>query len=309
MKPRPRSGSRGGLAATTDPRPAVPGGRTEDYLISTSAPASVSSVFSFSASSFAMPGLDGLGGAVHELLGLLEAETGDGPHDLDDLDLLLAGALQHDVEGGLLLLLGGATGRRGRPSTAAGAAAETPQRSSRAFTSLAAFAMVRPSSVAEDALELLVELHALFGLLGHDSLLSSSQGQSGALGLLTTWSAITALVARSAASPSWSMRAWRARAMPPYTACMEPAMPRAGPMTVDSSMARSWSALGEVGEACRPRSASRTSPSATPPFTRSGLNFLFHSRRTFAIGIGPRHRTRWRTARAASRRAPPGLSS
>src|SRR4051794_16575024 len=50
--------------------------------------------------------LDGLGGLVDERLGLLEAQAGGRADDLDDLDLLLAGRLQHDVEGGLLLLGG-----------------------------------------------------------------------------------------------------------------------------------------------------------------------------------------------------------
>src|SRR5262245_36548283 len=50
--------------------------------------------------------LDGRRCAVHEVLRLLEAETGDGAHDLDHLDLLAAGVRQHDVEGRLLLGLG-----------------------------------------------------------------------------------------------------------------------------------------------------------------------------------------------------------
>src|SRR5205823_12224115 len=47
--------------------------------------------------------LDGLRGRVDEVLGLLEAESGDGPDDLDHLDLLAARGVQDDVEGGLLL--------------------------------------------------------------------------------------------------------------------------------------------------------------------------------------------------------------
>src|SRR4051812_11686332 len=49
--------------------------------------------------------LDGLRGLVDERLGLLEAEAGRRADDLDDLDLLVAGACEDDVEGGLLLLL------------------------------------------------------------------------------------------------------------------------------------------------------------------------------------------------------------
>src|SRR4051812_19463918 len=59
---------------------------------------------------------NGLRGAVHEVLGLLQAQRGQLTHDLDDLDLLLAGAGEDDVE--LVLLLssldgGGRTGRAG----------------------------------------------------------------------------------------------------------------------------------------------------------------------------------------------------
>src|SRR6478609_9252958 len=51
---------------------------------------------------------DGLGGAVDEVLGLLEAEARERADLLDDLDLLLARGDQNDVELALLLgLLGG----------------------------------------------------------------------------------------------------------------------------------------------------------------------------------------------------------
>src|SRR5918994_5101198 len=54
---------------------------------------------------FAAQGLlDGVRGLVDEGLRLLEAEARGGPDDLDDLDLLLARSLEHDVELGLLLL-------------------------------------------------------------------------------------------------------------------------------------------------------------------------------------------------------------
>ena len=62
--------------------------------------------------------LDGLGGAVDEILGLLEAEAGDRADDLDHLDLLVAGAREDDVERGLLLGRGAvaaAAGRRRQP--------------------------------------------------------------------------------------------------------------------------------------------------------------------------------------------------
>src|SRR5690606_39108167 len=47
---------------------------------------------------------DGLGGRVHEVLGLLEAEARERADLLDDLDLLVADRVEDDVELGLLLL-------------------------------------------------------------------------------------------------------------------------------------------------------------------------------------------------------------
>src|SRR5881628_3655800 len=61
--------------------------------------------------------LDGLRGLVDERLGLLEAQAGRRADDLDDLDLLVAGSGQDDVERGLLVLGRGAvaaTAARGR---------------------------------------------------------------------------------------------------------------------------------------------------------------------------------------------------
>ena len=66
--------------------------------------------------------LDGLGGLVDERLGLLEAQAGRRADDLDDLDLLVAGAGEDDVERRLLL------GRLGRVAAAAAAGAARPRR-------------------------------------------------------------------------------------------------------------------------------------------------------------------------------------
>src|SRR3954452_11589297 len=52
--------------------------------------------------------LDGLRRGVDQVLGLLQAQAGDGADDLDYLDLLAAGSGQDDVERGLLLGRGGA---------------------------------------------------------------------------------------------------------------------------------------------------------------------------------------------------------
>ena len=61
--------------------------------------------------------LDRVGSAVDQVLGFFQAQAGDGAHYLDDVDLLLAGSLEDDVELGLLFFLdgGGGAGRRRRP--------------------------------------------------------------------------------------------------------------------------------------------------------------------------------------------------
>src|SRR3954454_313991 len=62
---------------------------------------------------------DGLRCAVDQVLGLLEAQAGELAHDLDDLDLLVAGRLEDDVElvllrAGLVTATAAAGGRGGR---------------------------------------------------------------------------------------------------------------------------------------------------------------------------------------------------
>src|SRR5690242_14881487 len=61
---------------------------------------------------------NGLRGAVHEVLGLLQTQGGQLTHDLDDLDLLLAGTREGDVE--LVLLLSGLDGGGGAGRTGNG---------------------------------------------------------------------------------------------------------------------------------------------------------------------------------------------
>src|SRR6266511_103898 len=58
---------------------------------------------------------NGLGRGVDQVLGLLQPEAGERPDLLDDLDLLVARRVQHDVELGLLLFLldGGRAGAGG----------------------------------------------------------------------------------------------------------------------------------------------------------------------------------------------------
>ena len=88
--------------------------------------------------------LDFLGGAVDQVLGVLEAEAGDLADDLDDADLVGAAGLEDDGE--LRLLLGRG---RSRAAAAAGAAATatgaalTPHLSSSAFVRLTRSMTVR----------------------------------------------------------------------------------------------------------------------------------------------------------------------
>src|SRR3954470_10998750 len=63
---------------------------------------------------------DRLGGAVHEVLGLLQTEGREGAHLLDDLDLLVADRVEDDVELVLLLLDGGGLAATGAGSGRAG---------------------------------------------------------------------------------------------------------------------------------------------------------------------------------------------
>src|SRR5918997_3690694 len=60
---------------------------------------------------------DRLRRGLHQLLGLLQAERGEGAHLLDDVDLLLAGSLEDDVE---LVLRGGLLGAPGRGTAGGG---------------------------------------------------------------------------------------------------------------------------------------------------------------------------------------------
>src|SRR6516165_10882510 len=60
--------------------------------------------------------LDGLGRALHQILGLLEAQTGERAHLLDHLDLLLADGGEHGGEFGLLLGWSGGGGATGSGS-------------------------------------------------------------------------------------------------------------------------------------------------------------------------------------------------
>ena len=111
-------------AGTTDPVTTViapaPGRQRTSFaglLQLDVAPTSSNFFFMASASALDRPSLTGLGGAVDQVLGFLQPEVGDLADDLDDVDLLVAGALQDEGEFGLDFLglgLGGG-GRRRRP--------------------------------------------------------------------------------------------------------------------------------------------------------------------------------------------------
>ena len=79
-------------------------GHVSRYLIVTQAPAATRAALNLSAASRLTFSRTAVGAAFDEVLGLLEAEAGVPADDLDDLDLVVAGRLEDEVE--LLLLLG-----------------------------------------------------------------------------------------------------------------------------------------------------------------------------------------------------------
>lgn len=79
-----------------------------DYLTSTEALAALEGLGSLLGGLLGDLLEDGLRSAVDEVLGLLQAQRGQLTHDLDDLDLLLIGTREDDVE--LVLLLSGLDG-------------------------------------------------------------------------------------------------------------------------------------------------------------------------------------------------------
>ena len=83
-----------------------------DYLISTVAPAAMSWSLIFVGVVLVDAFLDGLGSALDQVLGLLQAQAGDRADFLDDVDLLVAGVGEDDGE--LRLLLGRQRRRRHR---------------------------------------------------------------------------------------------------------------------------------------------------------------------------------------------------
>jgi hypothetical protein len=90
--------------------------------------------------------LDRLRSAINQILGFLEAQAGNCTDDLDDFNLLVAGASQDDGELGLLFSSSGSTSARAGPATAT-AAAETPNFSSNALTrSFSSITVMEPTA-------------------------------------------------------------------------------------------------------------------------------------------------------------------
>ena len=77
------------------------------------APAASRASLAFSAASLVTFSRIGFGARLDQVLGLLETEAGERAHLLDDLDLLVAGGLEDDVELVLLRGLFGAAGAAG----------------------------------------------------------------------------------------------------------------------------------------------------------------------------------------------------
>src|SRR5690606_10591257 len=137
--------------------------------------------------------LDRLGSAVHQVLGLLEAQPGQLPDHLDHLNLLVASRLQDDVKLRLLLGLGGC--RRGGARHCRGHGHGRGRRDAELLLQRL------------DQLGQLQHRHLLDGfqnlLLGHRSILLTQVPQP------------TSTPRRAGPSPSGSLRAARARRQPP----------------------------------------------------------------------------------------------
>src|SRR5262245_15852922 len=190
--------------------------------------------------------LDLAGGAVDQLLGLLAAQAGDGSDGLDDLDLLVAGRVEVDREGGLRLL-----GRR--CAAVAGAGAGGRRDGDRGGRGHAERLLERLDALRElehrDALQL---LDPLLGGHCHVVLLRCSVG----------WGCQS----DGASASRWAWSAARLRARPPMRLERVPARPVSGAAMPPASWPSSCSRDGS--RARRTTSAlGRSSPSSRPPLT------------------------------------------
>ena len=115
---------------------------------STSAPAASSLPLMSSASALSTTFLD-LAAGLDEVLGFLQAQTGDRAHFLDHVDLLCAGVLENDVEFGLFFFGRGASAPSAGPAimTAPPAAGSMPYSSLRMVFSSWASRRVRPDDL------------------------------------------------------------------------------------------------------------------------------------------------------------------
>lgn len=87
--------------------------------------------------------LQGLGSAVDQVLGFLQAKSGDFAYSLDGVDLVRACILEDDGELGLLFCRCRCCCTAARGAAATAAAAETPRRSSSFFTNSEASSRLR----------------------------------------------------------------------------------------------------------------------------------------------------------------------
>src|SRR5262245_13007437 len=182
-------------------------------------------------------GLDRLRGAVDEVLRLLEAQARGRLDDLDDLDLLLAGALEDDVVGRLLLR----RGRRGRAAAPAAAGRRHDGRSRRgdAPAGLAGLHQLRglPQRKAVEGLEDRLERRVEGIRIGHGrrSWNEREIGKNRTRGQL----AAAGAPPPPSANPLASIRACITRASDAPGAASTEATPRADPQTAPAIIARS----------------------------------------------------------------------
>src|SRR4051794_18689053 len=151
---------------------------------------------------------DRLRRAVDQVLGLLEAERGQAAHLLDDLDLLVAGSLEDDVE---LVLLGSGLGGTAVATTGGGGGRDGDRGSGGGPEGLLELLHEVGQLEQRHLLERVEQVRG--GQLGHD-LSFSGQSVPAASAAAESVSVVVASAAASAGAPSdllsWSAAARRA---------------------------------------------------------------------------------------------------
>src|SRR4051812_24107090 len=243
-----------------------------------------------------------LRGAVHQVLGLLQAEAGERAHLLDDLDLLLAGRLEDDVE--LVLLLGGL----GRSSRAG--AGRTGNRDGRGGGDVEGLLELLHEAAELEEGHVLESVEQLVGAeLRHDwrpfrcrrvsrqSVVNYSAGSAGVSGVssIASAAASTERVSATAASavaasaaPSagfFSSSALARRAICDSGAWNRPAARVGSAFRAPASLASSTS-RDSRSAICLTSSAESRLPSSTPPLMTSSGCALAKSRSPLAASTG-----------------------